>query len=121
VNIYYVGNKGEVSQNTVFQALVFDGIDLVGDSNKANGNSIFNSGSEALYMQGNKNEANGNTINEAPVGVFVDSPSTDPHVNGNKFYNTATEVVTAPAMTASIALKGVLPAGAARGPVPAQP
>jgi hypothetical protein len=92
---YYQGNKGEVTGNTIFQSHVFDGIDLVGDSNKANNNSIFNSDESAVYILGNNNDANGNTINETPAGVFIDSPSSGTHVMGNKFYNTAAETTTA--------------------------
>jgi nitrous oxidase accessory protein NosD len=119
--IYYLGNKGEVSQNTVFQTLVFNGIDLIGDLNKATGNSIFNSAGDAIYMQGNKNEANNNIINEAPTGVLIDSPSTNPQVAGNKFFNTAEEVVTAPVPPIPTMLNTKLLSSSATKPAPAQP
>lgn len=98
INIYYGGNNGEVTNNTVFQSRVFDGIDLVGDNDKANGNSIFNSDSDGVYILGNKDQANNNNINEAAVGVFVDSPSSGTQITGDHFYNTALDTSFAPAM-----------------------
>jgi hypothetical protein len=100
VNIYYQGNNGHVNNNMVFQGRVFDGIDLVGDMNSANNNSIFDSDSEGVYILGNKNQANNNSINEAPVGIFVDSPSSGTQTNGDHFFNTAMDTSFAPAMAA---------------------
>ncbi len=102
INIYYAGNNGEVTGNTVFQGRVFDGIDLVGDMNKANNNSVFDSDSEGIYIQGNKNQANGNTINEAPVGIFVDSPSSSTQTTGNHFFNTALDTSFAPGANSAL-------------------
>jgi copper-binding protein NosD len=88
VNIYYGGNKGEINNNTIFQSPIFDGIDLVGNQNKAANNRIFNSGQAGVYVLGDDNTVNGNSINEAAVGIFDDPASTDSHFSGNKFYNT---------------------------------
>jgi hypothetical protein len=88
VNIYYGGNKGEITNNTIFQSLIFDGIDLVGNQNKAFNNLIFNSGQAGVYVLGDNNTVNANSINEAAVGIFDDPTSTNSHFSGNKFYNT---------------------------------
>jgi len=105
INIYYGGNNGEVTNNTVFQGRVFDGIDLVGDNNKANNNSVFDSDAEALYILGNKNQAKGNIINEAPVGIFIDSPSSGTQASDNHYYNTALDTSSAPAMATALMTK----------------
>jgi hypothetical protein len=91
LNIYYEGNKGEVTNNTIFQSRVFDGIDLIGNQNHANANSIFNSDEAAVYVAGDRNDVNGNMINETPVGVLIDATSTNTHVGGNQYYNTGME------------------------------
>lgn len=88
VNVFYQGNRGDVSYNNIFQSPIFDGIDLIGNQNKANNNSIFNSEEAAVFVMGDRNDVNGNTINEAPVGILSDSTSTNSHFSGNKFYNT---------------------------------
>ena len=93
VNIFYEGNKGDVSNNTIFQSPVFDGIDLVGNQNRATNNSIFNSEEAGVFVQGDKNDVTGNTINEAAVGVLKDGSSTNTNVAGNKFYNTGANVL----------------------------
>jgi hypothetical protein len=104
LNIYYQGNKGDVSNNIIFDSDVFDGIDLVGDMNRAISNNIFNSDAAAIYVLGNKNIANANNINEAPIGILEDSPSSGNNYNGNKFFNTGVNVVTAsPSISSSTA------------------
>ena len=110
VNIYYEGNNGEVTENRVFQGRVFDGIDLIGNMNKANNNSIFDSDLEGIYIQGNNNQANNNpSINETPVGIFVDSPSSGTQTTGNHFYNTGMDVTFAPASAPATSHRSVAP------------
>jgi hypothetical protein len=99
VNVYYQGDKGEVSNNTIFQSPVFDGIDLVGDRNSARGNNIKNSGAEGVYVLGNRNEVSNNIINEAPIGIFQDTPSSNNRFNRNDFDNVGLEIVSAPSTT----------------------
>ena len=91
--IYLQSNKGEVSNNTIFQSKVFDGVAVFGDNNNVNGNSIFNSDESGVFVQGNKNDVNGNTINEAPVGILESAPSSGNNFGGgNKFFNTGMNV-----------------------------
>ncbi len=97
VNIDYEGNKGEVSDNTVFTSRVFDGVALIGNSNRAAGNTIFNSGESGVYVDGNKNEVTGNTINEAPVGVLQQASNSGNKIGDNRFFNTGFNVLRAPA------------------------
>lgn len=96
INVYYEGNSGDVSSNTIFQSRVFDGIDLIGSLNHANNNIIFNSDESGVYVLGDKNEVKGDTINEAPVGVLVDSGSTNTTIGGNHYFNTGMDVAPYP-------------------------
>jgi hypothetical protein len=126
VNVYYQGNSGEVSNNTIFESVLFDGIDLIGNKNRANGNNIFNSGEAGIFVQGNQNDANANMINEAPVGILEFAPSSGNHFNGNKFYNTGLNVVPASSTTTSNAITADSVLGSAqttptRNARPAQP
>jgi hypothetical protein len=100
VNIYYQGDRGEVFHNTILQSPVFDGIDLVGDRNHANGNDVKNSGAAGVFVLGNRNEVNNNQINEAPIGIFQDTPSSNNHFNGNDFDNVGLNVVLVPGLAA---------------------
>ena len=102
VNVYIGGNRGEVSNNTIFQSPVFDGIDLVGDRNRAFGNSVKNSTASGVYVQGNKNDVIGNIINEAPIGIFQDTPSSNNNFSGNDFDNTGFNVVSAPPLAPTV-------------------
>lgn len=120
VNVYYQGNRGEVSNNTIFQSPVFDGIDLVGDRNHASGNNVKNSGTEGVYVQGNRNDVSGNIINEAPIGIFQDAPSSNNHFGPNDFDNVGLNVVSAPPSTAASTLQSTA-VNSARNPSAARP
>jgi hypothetical protein len=95
VNIFYSGDRGEVHFNTIQQSPVFDGVALIGNNNRAFGNSVKNSGSEGFYVQGNRNDVIANIINEAPMGIFEDTPSSNNHFSPNDFDNTGLNVVSA--------------------------
>jgi hypothetical protein len=92
VNIYYGGNRGEVSCNTIFQSPIFDGIDLIGNQNKAVDNRIFNSDQSAVFVMGDRNEVKDNLINETPFGVLKEASSTNTSISGNRYYNTGRNV-----------------------------
>ncbi len=120
LNIYYQGNRGEVSNNTIFDTDVFDGLALVGNMNKASNNSIFNSDEAAVFVQGNRNEVNANTINETPIGILEFAPSSNNNFNGNRFFNTGLKIV--PAGSSLAAPTSSLAAGGTqRSTSPAQP
>ncbi len=99
VNIGVYANNADVNNNTILQSEVFDGIDLIGNNNRAVNNTIFYSDDAGVYVQGNNNQVTANTINEATEGVLIDQPSSGTMVNGNKFYNTLTNAMTVPAST----------------------
>ncbi len=91
VNIYLQTNGGEVSDNTILDTDVFDGVFVFGNNNKVDKNFIFNSDEAGVYVQGNDNKIEKNTINEAPVGVFLSG--TNNTAKGNTFFNTNMNVV----------------------------
>lgn len=92
VNVYYQGDRGEVSNNTIFQSPTFDGIDLIGNRNKATDNRIFNSEEAGVFVMGDRNEIIDNLINETPFGVLKDASSTNTNISGNRYYNTGRNV-----------------------------
>jgi hypothetical protein len=107
LNVYYQGDKGEVAGNTIFQTQVFEGIDLIGDRNRAFGNNVKNSGDAAVYVLGNKNDVIGNVLNEAPIGIWQDQPSSDNHFFFNDFDNIGMKMFNAPPATAAAVLNSV--------------
>lgn len=117
VNVYLDGSNNDVTNNTIFDTDVFDGVFIFGDNNKVTANSIFNSDEAAVWITGNNNHINGNTFNEAPIGVFNDG--TGNNINGNKYYNIAERILPAPSSAAGFARLSV--GGNARNTSPAQP
>jgi hypothetical protein len=120
VNVYYQGDGGDVINNTILQSQVLDGIDLVGNSNRANGNSIKNSSFSGVYVLGNRNEVHENIINETPVGIFEDTPSSNNHFGGNDFDNTGLNIVSVPSSAPST-LRSLTAMPSGRSPSPARP
>jgi parallel beta-helix repeat protein len=88
VNVYLENNGGEVSENVIFDTDVFDGVYVLGNNNKIQTNTIFNSDEAGVFVDGNNNKVQGNTINEAPVGIIQTSASSGNNLNGNRFFNT---------------------------------
>ena len=88
VNVYLQNNGGEVSDNVIFDTDVFDGVYVLGNNNKVQTNTIFNSDEAGVFVDGNNNKVQGNTINEAPVGIIQTSASSGNNLSGNKFFNT---------------------------------
>lgn len=98
INLYLGTNSGEAKENTIFDTDVFDGIAVLGNNNKVEKNSIFNSDEAAVYVEGHGNKVQGNVLNEAPIGVFNGGTSND--VTKNEFFNIVMKVAgpaTAPA------------------------
>ena len=114
VNIWVLGNRNEVNNNTVFQTRVYDGIALIGNQNKGNNNRIFNSDESAVFVAGDRNEAKGNTINETPVGVLIDSASTNTNTDGNHYFNTGMQTAPTAGPLASTLVPGGRDAGSSR-------
>jgi len=86
--IFVQGNNGNVHDNTIFDSLVFDGIDLIGNGNAAENNTVTKSDEAGIFVQGNNNKVTGNTIQDAPIGVWKDTSSTGTVISGNHFINT---------------------------------
>jgi parallel beta-helix repeat protein len=81
-------NNGKVHDNTVFDSLIFDGIDLLGNGSTAENNTVTKSDESGIFVQGNNNRVSGNTIQEAPIGVWKFTGSTGTVIDGNHFINT---------------------------------
>ncbi|HEY0384716.1 MAG TPA: right-handed parallel beta-helix repeat-containing protein, partial [Pyrinomonadaceae bacterium] len=100
-NIFVIGNGADVSNNTVYDTDVFDGVALFGDNNKVQNNTIFNSDEAGVFVQGNSNKVKTNTINEAPIGILESAPSSGNDFNPNRFFNTGVNVVSASSFSAA--------------------
>jgi parallel beta-helix repeat protein len=81
-------NNAKVHDNTVFDSLIFDGIDLIGNGNSADNNTVTKSDESGIFVQGNNNRVTGNTIQEAPIGVWKFTGSVGTVIDGNHFINT---------------------------------
>jgi parallel beta-helix repeat protein len=86
--IVVLANNGKVHDNTVFDSLIFDGIDLIGNGNTADSNTVTKSDESGIFVQGNNNKVTGNTIQEAPIGIWKFTGSTGTVIEGNHFINT---------------------------------
>jgi hypothetical protein len=90
VNVDQEGNNGNVHDNTIYEADVFDGIDLIGNGNTAKNNTINDSDGDGVYVLGNQNHVEGNTIDEASIGIQEDAPSSGNTYTGNNLWNVVT-------------------------------
>ncbi len=106
VGVSVTGDSNTVSKNDVDDNVIFDGIDLIGNSETASGNSIFHSDGNGIYVSGSGETLNNNVINEASVGIFEGSGTTAT-LSGNSFYNVPvpTEQATTGTAAASPALR----------------
>ncbi len=91
IGIAVVANNAQVQNNDVYDNQVFDGIDLVGNNNRASGNNVYHSDSAGFFVRGSNNRIDGNTINEALDGVLIVSGSGN-QVSGNKYFNVVVPV-----------------------------
>ena len=80
-------NSAHVDGNQVFDTLIFDGVELMGNSNDATGNSITHSDRAGIFIQGNNNNVTKNRVNEAAYGVLKTSGSTGNTIANNNFFN----------------------------------
>ena len=91
VNIYLQGNNNLANNNVVFDSVVFDGIYMFGNTNKAASNSITNSDEAAIFVDtGTNNRVESNKINDAQVGVQNEGTGTV--ITGNTFVNTTVRI-----------------------------
>lgn len=85
-------NHARVQGNHVFDSLVFDGVELLGNDNHANENWITHSDRAGVFIQGNNNYIENNHINEAAYGVLKATGSTGNIIANNDFSNAAISV-----------------------------
>lgn len=86
VGIFVLGDNNTVQNNNIADNLIFDGIDLLGNNDKALNNSIFHTDGSGISVAGTGDTVSGNVINEASVGIFKGSGTTLSG-GGNTFYN----------------------------------
>lgn len=91
--IFILGDRAEVSGNTVTDTDALDGISLVGDRNEVRFNRIFNSDRAGVFVSGDQNRVKSNFINEAAAGIFQDSGSSGNSYSRNRFVNTFRQTV----------------------------
>ncbi|PYJ08730.1 MAG: hypothetical protein DMF06_12015 [Verrucomicrobia bacterium] len=101
VGVDFEANGGEVSENVISDTDDFDGVYVLGNNNKIENNTIFNSDESGAWVDGNNNTVKGNTINEAPIGVHFFG--TGNGVTGNKFFNTGMNTDSTPPPPAPLA------------------
>ncbi len=94
------GDRNQVLSNRVFDNDVYDGINVAGNNNNVQRNSVFNSDRSAIFVLGNNNIVSRNIINEAPVGVLNGSPSGNNSISSNQFFNVRTTTTNAVQPTA---------------------
>jgi hypothetical protein len=101
--IYVQANGCYVHDNTVFDSLIFDGIDLIGNNNNAISNIITKSDESGIYIQGNNNAAKTNFIQETPIGIKIvtGSVGTLAANQNNQFFNTLATIADPPASSSN--------------------
>jgi len=87
-----IANHAKVSDNQVFDTLIFDGIELKGTDNDARDNSITHSDQAGVFIKGNNNDVRRNHINEAAFGVLKTAGSTGNVIRNNDFSNAIVSV-----------------------------
>jgi nitrous oxidase accessory protein NosD len=75
VGIFIDSNSAEVSSNQSSANLVFDGIRLEGNSNRAGRNIVFTSSESGIFLDGNNNVIRNNTITDAAIGILKTTTS----------------------------------------------
>jgi nitrous oxidase accessory protein NosD len=91
-------NDAQVQGNHIFDSLIFDGVELIGNDNNAKGNWITHSDRAGVFIQGNNNDVAKNRINEAAFGVLKVAGSTGNIIANNDFFNAAVSVQDPPGL-----------------------
>jgi len=85
-------NHAKVEGNHVFDSLIFDGVELIGNDNDARHNWITHSDQAGVFIQGDNNVVAENRINEAAFGVLKMTGSAGNEIANNDIFNTAEKV-----------------------------
>jgi hypothetical protein len=111
---YYDASTGSISNNKIWNTLVWDGIVVYGDTtnvgggNTIGGNVVTDSGESGIWINTDGNQVNSDTINETPIGIWFAGGTSSQ--SANKFYNTPTTVKTETPLAASRGRLKVKPA-----------
>ena len=97
IGIYVGANSATLTTNNVFNIMVYDGIDLIGDSNTVKSNNVTKCDESSIFIQGNGNAVTTSTLNEAPVGILKAAGFTGTFT-GNIFLNTPVKIQDPPAV-----------------------
>jgi nitrous oxidase accessory protein NosD len=91
-------DHAQVQGNHVFDSLIFDGVELIGNDSVAKDNWITHSDRAGVFIQGNNNDVEKNRINEAAFGVLKAAGSTGNSIANNNFFNAAVTVQDPPGL-----------------------
>ena len=83
-----VGNNAKVFDNQIYDSQIFDAVELIGNGNTAERNTISHSDQAAVFVEGNSNVIRDNVINEARFGILKVAGSTGNFIPPNTYYNT---------------------------------
>jgi nitrous oxidase accessory protein NosD len=83
-----VGNNAKVFDNQIYDSQIFDAVELIGNGNTAEQNTISHSDQAAVFVEGNSNVIRDNVINEAAFGILKVASSTGNFIPANTYYNT---------------------------------
>ena len=83
-----VGNNAKVFDNQIYDSQIFDAVELIGNGNTAERNTISHSDQAAVFVEGNSNVIRDNVINEAAFGILKVAGSTGNFIPPNTYYNT---------------------------------
>jgi len=82
------GNNAKVFDNRIYDSQIFDAVELIGNDNTAERNTISHSDRAAVFAEGNSNVIRDNVINEAAFGILKVAGSTGNFIPPNTYYNT---------------------------------
>ena len=85
--IAIVGDQGQIFDNDVFDSQIFDGVELIGNENKAERNHITHSDQAGVLIAGNENSVRQNSINESALGVLKVAGSVGNAIANNSYFN----------------------------------
>ena len=92
IPIFVVGNHGSVTNNSAFDALVFEDIRIEGDANTVGTNRVYNGGEADIFLHGDNNDIEHNIVTEAPIGILKATGSTGNVIAHNEFFNVAVKM-----------------------------
>jgi hypothetical protein len=95
--IAIAANHARVFGNKVFDSLIFNGVELIGNDNDVKRNQITHSDQAGAFIQGNNNVVVENQFNEADFGVLKIAGSTGNLIADNDYFNAAVKVQDPPA------------------------